>query len=263
LEQDSHLNSYRGILQYQGTQYFGFQSQKDQRTIQGEVQTVLQKIYPQGEVKVLGSGRTDAGVHALGQVIRIDVPSFKEPSSLLRSINSLLPADIRLIELEVCDSSFHPILHAIKKEYRYYFTTRRSLSPFEKDWLVSVPYDLDIAAMNAVAQAFVGEHDFQNYFCTGTPTPSTVRTILECELVQLSCSGPIEGLLSDGQVIMFRVVGTGFLKQMVRLMVASLWAVGRGRIDFKAFEASLSGPIERHLAPVAPPQGLFLYRVEY
>lgn len=224
---------------------------------------VLDQLCPSGRPRVLASGRTDAGVHALGQVIRIDLDKQMEPDALRKGINALIDKDIHLSELNLCDPEFHPILNAKNKEYRYYFAIKRELTPAEMRSVVRLPYDLDEELMRSVCQSFVGEHDFQNYFCLGTPVKSTVRTIYECELIKLSPSTALERLTYGGEVFMFRVVGSGFLKQMVRLMVAMMWSVGRGHQPWESFESSLKGPLPHHLAPVAPPQGLFLHRVEY
>lgn len=255
--------SYRGILTYKGTNYHGFQAQADQATIQGHLNAALDQILPDESHKTLGSGRTDAGVHAIGQVVKIDISKEIDEQKLIRSLNAVLPNDIQFKKLQRCEESFHPILHADWKEYQYFFTTRRDLSPFEKDFLVSKPYTFEAELMDRVCQSFIGKHDFQNYFCVGTETPSTVREIFECDLSRHLPMNPFESTILGGEVFVFRVRGSGFLKQMVRLMVSVLWDVGRGKIDMEDFNRSLKEPLERHLAPVAPPQGLYLSEVHY
>lgn len=218
---------------------------------------------PIGSIRTLGSGRTDAGVHALGQVIKIELEAERSAEDLHKGLNALLPADIRVLELRPVDPHFHPIFDADWKEYRYYFTTRRTLMPFERELIVSKPYEFDYDLMDQACAHFVGEHDFQNYFCVGTETATTVRTILECDLSRHLPMGPFEGALLGGEMFVFRVRGTGFLKQMVRLMISALWEVGRGKVGLERFRASLKDPSIGHLGPVAPPQGLFLAEVFY
>ncbi len=260
---DSPLISFKCTLEYKGTHYHGFQYQNDQKTIQGELNQVLQQMVKSDDFKTLGSGRTDAGVHALEQIVKIDLPLEMNGTQLMRALNAQLPRDIRVKDCVECKADFHPILHAEWKEYLYLFTTRRDLSCFEADAVVSCPYDFHWEMMDKVCEAYKGEHDFQNYFCVGTQTPSTVRTIYECQLDRRIPEGRFEQMMLGGDYFAFRVRGSGFLKQMVRLMVSVLWNVGRGKVDFETFKRSLSEPMTQHLAPVAPPQGLYLAQVSY
>lgn len=255
------MNFYKLLIQYRGTDYFGFQVQtEDQRTIQGEINRALKEIAKSDEIKSIGSGRTDAGVHALGQVVRICIPLIIPPESLVRALNSHLPHDIRVISAENCDENFHPIFTAKLKEYNYVFTLE-TLGAFSTELITHYPHDLDIEKMNKACKLFLGEHDFVNFQCQGTEVATTVRDITECEVLSFDTNGHWSNLV--GKYYVIRVVGNGFLKQMVRLMVGALWNIGRGKIEESDLHRALKVPVERRLGATAPPQGLYLKVVHY
>jgi tRNA pseudouridine38-40 synthase len=156
---------------------------------------------------------------------------------------------------------FHPIFSAKSKEYNYVFTNRDSISPFAHDLVTLFPYDLDFELMKKGCKVFEGEHDFINFQCTGTDVETTVRKILSCELIYHKGSGHFGHMLED--YIVFRIVGNGFLKQMVRLMMGALWSLGRGKITLEELKNSLNSPLKQRLGATAPPQGLYLMEVHY
>jgi tRNA pseudouridine38-40 synthase len=255
------LNFYKLILQYRGTAYSGFQVQTElHKTIQGELNRVLKEIAKSAEVKSIGSGRTDAGVHAFGQVVRICIPLVINEHGLMKALNSLLPDDIRVLDAEPCDDSFHPIFSAKSKEYNYVFSTAAT-SPFATDLLTHFPYEIDIEKMNSACKIFLGEHDFVNFQCQGTEVATTVRRITECEVLCFDSVGHWSNVVEKYYVI--RVVGNGFLKQMVRLMVGALWNIGRGKIEEADLRRALKGTVQKRLGATAPPQGLYLKVVHY
>jgi tRNA pseudouridine38-40 synthase len=255
------LNFYKLTLQYRGTAYQGFQIQSEgTKTIQGELNRVLKEMTKSNEVKSIGSGRTDSGVHALGQIVRICIPLVIREDSLVKALNANLPPDIRVIKAELCDESFHPIFSAKSKEYNYVFSCDRG-TPFTTDLLTHFPYELDIDRMNKACKMFLGEHDFINFQCQGTEVATTVRRIMECEVLSLESDGHWSHLA--GKYYVIRVVGNGFLKQMVRLMVGALWNIARGKIDESDLHKALNGPITKRLGATAPPQGLYLKVVHY
>lgn len=258
---DLPLNIYKLILQYKGSQYSGFQVQLNDRTIQGELNNALKILSKTDEIKSIGSGRTDAGVHAFGQVVKIEIPVNIPEQSLVKAINSHLPHDIRVVSAERTDERFHPIFSAKSKEYNYVFSTQEMITPFADELVTHFPYDLDIEVMRKGCKVFCGEHDFINYQCTGTEVETTVRKILECELLQFKASGHFGHILDEYYVL--RVVGNGFLKQMVRLMMGALWALGRGKVTLEELEKSLKTPLSHRLGATAPPQGLYLKEVHY
>jgi len=261
LVSDLHLNIYKLTLQYKGSNYSGFQVQIKDRTIQGELNNALKILAKSEDIKSIGSGRTDAGVHALGQVVKVEIPVDIPEMGLLKGLNSHLPHDIRVIKSEKTTEQFHPIYSAHSKEYNYVFSTKEMITPFADELVTHFPFELDIEQMKKGCQIFCGEHDFINYQCTGTDVETTVRKILECELQHFHGEGHFKELLDDYYVL--RVVGTGFLKQMVRLMMGALWSLGRGKITLEELEKSLKMPLERRLGATAPPQGLYLKEVHY
>ncbi|MFA7613107.1 MAG: tRNA pseudouridine(38-40) synthase TruA [Candidatus Caldatribacteriota bacterium] len=250
---------YRLVVSYVGTQYLGWQIQPESygRTIQGEINIALEKIAKSSDVRSLGSGRTDTGVHALGQVVKVSIPLEINPYNLLKAMNSHLPEDIRVLEASVSTHEFIPTVHAKSKEYHYRFSTQEIHSPFAEHLISHYPYEIDLKLMKEACQIFIGKHDFTNFYVEGTPVSSFVREIYECEILQV----PESDLFPSYYV--FRVVGNGFLKQMVRLMVGTIWRVGRGKVTLEELKESLSPVKKEKLAPVAPGHGLYLVRVNY
>jgi tRNA pseudouridine38-40 synthase len=261
MELVSPLNIFKLTLQYKGTNYLGFQIQNQGSTIQGELNNALKILSKSDSIKSLGSGRTDSGVHAFAQVVKIEIPVDIPEESLARAINSHLPTDIRVIKVARCTHDFHPIYSAKFKEYNYVFTNTESISPFAQDLVTIFPFDLDIELMKEGCKYFCGEHDFINYQCTGTDVETTVRRIYECELTAYHAEGHFGQMLDD--YFVFRVVGNGFLKQMVRLMMGALWSLGRGKITLQELNSSLKVKQEQRLGATAPPQGLYLKEVHY
>ncbi len=255
------MEYYRLTLQYKGTRYLGWQIQPASfgLTIQGELNKALAAVSKNEEVKSIGSGRTDSGVHALGQVVKVAIHLNIPPENLIRALNVNLPDDIRVIEAAQSTAEFIPTSDAISKEYHYRFTNERSFTAFQNELVANFAFDLDLEKMNEACKILVGEHDFINYFCEGTEVASTVRKIFDCEIYPVK-QGLWEMLPSH---FVFRVVGNGFLKQMVRLLMGAIWNVGRGKISLQEFKNSLSGPRTQRLGMVAPPEGLYMVRVNY
>ena len=207
----------------------------------------------------MGAGRTDAGVHALGQVAKVSLPFEIPADSLVKAINVNLPDDIRVIAAEVTTPEFFPTIHAISKEYHYRFTSKRGFTAFQNDLIVNHPFDLDLNLMRSACQLLIGEHDFSNFYCEGTDVSSNIRTILECEILEI----PQAGFEMLPPHYVFRIVGNGFLKQMVRLLMGAIWNVGRGKISLEEFRSALSATRVPRLGPVAPSNGLYMVRVNY
>lgn len=255
------MNIYKITVQYKGTHYLGFQVQPSGKTIQGEINSALKILSKSEQVKSVGSGRTDSGVHALGQVMRIEIPVEIPVANLARAMNSNLPADIRVIDAQVVTDNFHPIFSAKSKEYNYVFSTADSISPFASELVTHFPYDLDMELMKKGCQLFCGEHDFINYQCVGTEVESTVRKINSCEIVRLESTGHWQNFV--GEYYVLKVTGNGFLKQMVRLIMGALVSLGKRKITLEDLEKSLKTPLKNRLGPTAPPQGLYLIEVHY
>lgn len=252
---------YKLLIQYKGTAYLGWQIQPENKgsTVQGELNRAAKIISKSNEIRSLGSGRTDAGVHALGQVAKLSMPLEIQPQSLLRALNSHLPDDIRVLEASLSDAEFIPTVHAKSKEYHYRFSCHRKPNAFQSELIVDHSFELDLSLMREACKVLIGEHDFSNYYCEGTEVNSHIRTIYECEILEVS-SGSLEMFPPH---YVFRIVGNGFLKQMVRLLMGAIWNVGRGKISVKEFQDSLKGHRVSRLGAVAPPQGLYMVRVNY
>ena len=253
---------YKLTVSYNGFNYYGWQIQNGSSlpTIQSSINQSASKIFNGSEVKTIASGRTDAKVHAFNQIVRLEAPKEMEVESLKKALNSLLPEDIRIKAVDICDASFHPIANTISKEYHYYFTYQEKKSAFQ-DRFVShcKARSLNFDLMEQACRLLVGTHDFQNYFCQGTPVKSTVREIFQCSLSK----GDLFHSSFIDQSYVIKIKGSGFLKQMVRLLVGALWEIGKGRLSLDKFEESLKIQFDSHLSPVAPAQGLYLHSVSY
>lgn len=254
------IHYYRLILQYKGTHYLGWQVQPESagKTVQGELNKALE-IVSKARAQSMGAGRTDSGVHALGQVAKVGIELQIPPENLVKALNVNLPDDIRVIHAAVSDYEFFPTVHATSKEYHYRFTCTRMFTAFQNDLIVNHPFELDIEKMRQACKLLIGQHDFTNFYCEGTDVSSTVREIFECEILEISQGD--WGMLPSHYV--FRIVGSGFLKQMVRLIMGALWNVGRGKITLEHFASSLTSTPMQRLGPVAPPSGLYMVRVNY
>lgn len=254
------IHHYKLILQYKGTRYLGWQIQPEGMgsTVQGELNRALKIISKSENVRSLGAGRTDAGVHALGQVAKVSIELQIPPEKLLKALNSHLPDDIRIIEATTSDEEFFPTVHAKSKEYHYRFSCNSTSSSFQNDLIQNYGFELDIGKMNEACRILIGTHDFTNFYCEGTDVASNVREIFECEILEVKST---DWMLPDHYI--FRIVGSGFLKQMVRLLMGALWNVGRGKISLTEFQGALCPDKVPHLGPVAPPHGLYMVRVNY
>jgi tRNA pseudouridine38-40 synthase len=237
----------RITVAYDGTPFHGWQVQPGLPTIQGILEEVIGGM-EKTPVHVAGSGRTDAGVHALAQVAAFTIENPIPPDNFLRAVNRLLPAQIRVLSAEVVDPRFHPRFDAIAKTYQYRIVRTPVCSPFEWQWVHHHPYPLDEEAMIRAAQRLEGEHDFTAYAAADdrdAEGKSKVRTIFESRLAR-----------AGGQLI-YSVRGSGFLKHMVRNIVGTLIEVGRRNIAPDAL------PGVDKCGPTAPAKGLTLVSVEY
>ncbi|MBI2521801.1 MAG: tRNA pseudouridine(38-40) synthase TruA [Bdellovibrio sp.] len=260
---------YRALIQYKGAQYCGWQVQSPGTpTVQGTVGAMLQKLSQSPLVHILGSGRTDAGVHAIGQVARFGLSVQIPPEGLKKGLNSVLPDDIRVKEVEICDEHFHPQFQAMWKTYYYLFTCKPTTA-FNYEFVSSIYTDTNFDKFSEALALFKGEHDFKHYQCTGTPIKNTVREMFALEV--FNHVPPELGLPDWPNVMAFKVTGSGFLKQMVRLIAGTVFEYSRGKLTLESIRNSLTNtPVTSnshhkrlHLAPVAPPQGLYLFEVGY
>jgi len=254
---------YKLKISYQGTRYEGWQVQPAPRkTVQGELNKALKKIFKSDDIYTLGSGRTDSGVHALGQVVKVIAPFFIEESSLKKALNSFLNLDIRVVDLSRSED-FHPTIDAISKTYNYVFYQGDSLPPFLESRVCLIKEGLDWKKMEDASRFFIGTHDFINFSTKGTPVKTTVREIFDISF-EYGRADFFDFELCSSQVITVSFKGKGFLKQMVRLLVGALLESGKGKIDTKEIKEHLTcEAIDDKLGPVAPGHGLYLREVIY
>ncbi|HEY6393860.1 MAG TPA: tRNA pseudouridine(38-40) synthase TruA, partial [Candidatus Binataceae bacterium] len=200
---------------------------------------------------VFGAGRTDAGVHARGQVASISIPRPFDPDELQRALNSILPADIVMLDIAPAPDDFDPRRAARARVYEYRVLNRKVASAFEYRYSWLVRDRLDLAVMNCAAQIFVGEHDFAAFRSLGTEVRTTIRRVTSSEWTR------------EGDILLYRVEANSFLRHMVRAMVAAMVEVGRGKLTADQVAAILAG-LDRGAAPAnAPPGGLYLVEVRY
>lgn len=240
----------RGLLEYLGTDWSGWQYQPDQPTVQGELERVL-KIVTGQDVRVLGSGRTDAGVHASGQVIAFDLPDHFDPYRLKRSLNALTPPSITIVDLARTHERFDPRRQALSRTYEYTIVNARPPSPFlaDRSWNVHLPLDLDV--LQGLAAAVRGEHDFRAFRAADCESGSVRRHVSRSEWKR------------DGHVLTYRVTANAFLKQMVRTLVGSMVDVALGKLPEATFTELLEGGSRERAGRTAPAAGLALVHVEY
>jgi tRNA pseudouridine38-40 synthase len=238
------------LLAYSGTRYSGWQIQPQGLTVQGTVESCLARI-TNAPVRLHAAGRTDAGVHALGQVAHFDTASAITLPALIRGMNSLLPEDIVVQHATEVAGDFHARYSARQKTYAYIVRNHPLRSAFAAPYSWHVPQPLDVAAMRCAAQALLGRHDFSAFRAASCAARSPVRCLARLA-VQRRASRLFFVLRADG-----------FLQHMVRNIVGTLVEVGRGRLSATAMAAILESRQRQHAGPTAPPHGLFLVRVTY
>jgi tRNA pseudouridine38-40 synthase len=245
------MRNIKLIIEYDGSDYVGWQVQAKGSTIQGTLEEKLTLLTGE-KVHLIGSGRTDAGAHALGQVANFTTESELAVHTLRKALNSLLPSDIAIRKVEETGEDFNARGSARSKVYEYRILNREIRSVFHREYAWHIPQRLKLGEMKKAGQILIGEHDFSSFRSVGTPTKTAIRKVFRLEWKRNK-----EGLL------LLEIEATGFLKQMVRAIVGTLVEVGKGKIGLKEFREILDSR-ERSLAgPTAPARGLFLKEVRY
>ena len=252
----SVTRSFKLTIAYDGTGFSGWQVQPNQPTIQGYLQNALQRLTGD-RIQVVGSGRTDAGVHAHAQVASCSFAWRDSPQHLLRALNSKLPESIVVTGAEEAREGFHAIRHAIGKRYRYQLKIGGVRDVFDYRYHWHLHGELDLGQMRLAAKRLIGEHDFKSFQAAGGERKTTVRNVRACELIASATTD------DDACHLSIEVEADGFLYNMVRTIVGTLVEVGRGKQTVEWIDQVLAACDRDAAGPTAPACGLFLKRVDY
>ncbi|PGM52443.1 tRNA pseudouridine(38-40) synthase TruA [Bacillus sp. AFS053548] len=245
------MNRIKCIISYDGTQFNGYQVQPNQRTVQTDFEKVLTKMHKGNPIRIHASGRTDTGVHAVGQVIHFDSEYDLQPEQWKRALNAQLPKDINVRNVEIVDDNFHSRFDVVRKEYRYFIWNEKDENVFSRNHHYFFPFDLNIVKMQEALDCLLGTHDFSSFCASNTDIKDKVRTIYK---------GSIN---KTDQGIVIALEGNGFLYNMVRIIVGTLIEVGQGKRDVKSVKNALLARNRAKAGKTSPPNGLFLWKVDY
>jgi tRNA pseudouridine38-40 synthase len=243
--------NFKIIIEYDGTHFSGWQRQADKKTIQGELEKTLTRIMNQ-DIRITGSGRTDAGVHALGQVANFHALTDMDPHGIKKAVNSIIKDPIVIRECHVVDDDFHAQYDAVSKEYYYYILNREDPSAIGASFQWHIRQPLDIGLMKQCCQVIVGVYDFRSFENTGSPRSTTIREIIFSEIRHL-----------EENRLVFIIRANGFLKYMVRNLIGTIVLAGHKKITVQEFKHILEARDRTKAGPTAPPHGLFLKQVHY
>ena len=238
------------IISYDGSEFFGYQVQLSERTVQSEIERVLKQMHRR-QVRVTASGRTDAGVHALGQVIHFDTDLKLPPDAWIRALNTMLPDDIAVHRAESVPMEFHARFGAFGKKYMYKIDLGKIRDPLKRNYAFHYPYALDIEKIREAARYLEGEHDFTSFSSARSEVKDKVRTIYGIDFIQ------------QGTELTITYRGNGFLYNMVRILTGTLMEVGSGKREPHEMKEILLKKDRAAAGKTAPPQGLYLCEVYY
>lgn len=244
------MRNLKLTLAYDGTRLVGWQRQAEGDSVQGLLEDALAR-FEGSPVTVHGAGRTDAGVHALGQVASVQLACAHDVTTLTRALNAQLPEDVRVLAIEEMSPDFHARFSARSKTYRYQLRHGTIADPFERSYVWHMPERLNVEGMSRAAGVLIGRHDFAAFQSIGSPTRDSVRTVSRSVVTD-----------ADGRLT-YEVSGDGFLRYMVRAIVGTLVEIGRGFREPESMASLLRGSARGDAGPTAPPRGLFLVRVDY
>ncbi|HTB97992.1 MAG TPA: tRNA pseudouridine(38-40) synthase TruA [Terracidiphilus sp.] len=270
------MQTWKLTLAYDGSDYHGWQVQPGLPTIQGELQAALDRVTGEAPLPQ-GSGRTDAGVHALGQVASFALTAPIPEENLVRAVNRTLPGAIRILEARIMPQSFHARHATVAKTYEYRVLLDptghwNGCSPFVARYVHAFPWRMDRAALHAAARCFAGEHDFTSFAATDPDLAERTRDVDQSEDGMAGTAGAVRTIFSSewcedavegGTLLVYRVRGNGFLHHMVRNLVGTMIDVGRGQIRVEEIPGILAARSRPSAGPTAPARGLFLHSVEY
>ena len=244
------MRNIKLTIEYDGTNFSGWQVQKDKRTIQQEIESALEKILKE-KVQVTGSGRTDAGVHAMAQVANFKTDKTIKTYELLAALNTMLPIDIVVTNVEEVEENFNARLSAKAKHYRYVINNAKFPSALNANREYHYKYFLDTESMTLAANDLKGKHDFKAFMASGSSIKDTVREIYDIQVVRL------------GNRVIIDIVGNGFLYNMVRIIVGTLLDVGSGKLDICVIKNMIETKDRNLGGRTVGPEGLFLVDVMY
>ena len=244
------MKRFKMIVAYDGTNYNGFARQPNGVTIQETLEVAISKIV-QHEVKTLGAGRTDQGVHAKGQCVTFDSDTKIPIEKLTKAINSKLPLDISVKSVEEVSMEFQPRFGAKRKTYRYQILNSQVRDPFLYKYSLQYPYKIDVKLIQKAANHMVGEHDFACFCSSGSSVKDTVREIYSIDIRQ------------DGDLISVDICGNGFLYNMVRIIIGTLLRVNEGKLSTDDIPKIINGKNREDAGPTVPPQGLTMLDIIY
>ena len=264
---------HRLVISYKGSSYFGWQDlgtskqnpAEHKPTIEASIQQVLQQICHYQSCTIAAASRTDAGVHAQGQVVKVTIVPEIASEKLLLGMNSLLPQDIRILQCEPCPAAFNPNKDSRSKAYHYCFCTDTIHNPILNDTVahitspnkVSNTESLDIEVMKEACKLFIGEHDFYSFAKRDTTMGSTIRTIISCEIEEVHSS------TFGNKVYYLKIVGEGFLRYMVRYIAGALFALGKEQLGLSDISEALAEHKEEKISARAKARGLHLIEISY
>ncbi|HUS80083.1 MAG TPA: tRNA pseudouridine(38-40) synthase TruA [Armatimonadota bacterium] len=238
------------VVQYDGTAYHGFQRQPQLMTVQRRLEETCERVLGE-KISIAAAGRTDAGVHAIGQAVAFPLLSPIPLEGLVRALNDALPTDVSVVSAQEVPEEFHPRYDCKSKLYSYRILNRELPSPFINRYAWHVPEALDVELMQAAGEKLVGRHDFASFCAAGGSAGDTVRSLSRLDVAR------------EGELVEMRAEGDGFLYMMMRIIVGTLVEVGLGRLSVEEVGWILAARDRNKAGPTAPPQGLCLVKVSY
>ena len=247
------MTRYKATIAYDGSNFSGFQKQPGKRTVEAELTKTLVKISSGQAQKLYAAGRTDAGVHAYGQVVHFDLPQARDTEKLRFALDTQSAEDIAVVRVEEVSEAFHARYDKHEKTYEFLVDTGRPKNPMMRSYATAYPYPLDLGVMQEAIQALVGTHDFTGFTASGTAVEDKVRTITQASVTYDSMK----------KLYTFTFTGNGFLYKQVRNMVGTLLKIGNGRMPVTQIQTILEKKDRQLAGPTAGPQGLYLKEIRY
>ena len=247
------MTRYKAIIAYDGTNFNGFQKQPNGRTVQEEIEQTLTKMANGKEITVFGSGRTDAGVHAMGQVIHFDYPEERPLERMRFALDKQSPEDIAVKKVAIVSEDFHARYLVKEKTYQFRVDIGKPRSPFRRHYASYFPYPIDVERIQRALPDLLGTHDFTSFCASGSSIEDKVRTIYEAKME----------VNETGDELLFTFRGNGFLYKMIRILVGTLLKIGNGRLAEDSIPEIIAKKDRNAAGPTAHPEGLYLYEVKY